>query len=119
MPLFGIVDGLNDLPTFAPVCRLICAENVALVGPSNVVTPPAGIAFVMFPWTLTVGLSATTSNLTLQLPSAGIVPPASETLFAPAAAVSVPPQVVDAFGTGATTMPPAAIGLVGCVVDGR
>ena len=50
---------------------------------------------------------------------AGIVPPVSVTLFAPATGTKVPPQVVDPFGIGDTTRPPAATGLVGWVVDGR
>jgi hypothetical protein len=48
--LFAIVVGLNDLPRFAPVCRLISAENEAVVGPSYVETAPSGIVLVMFPW---------------------------------------------------------------------
>src|SRR4030095_12602623 len=108
VPLFAIEVGLNDLARFAPVIRLIAAENDAVGGPSYVLTAPPGIVLVMLPCALTVGDSATTSNTTLQLPSAGIDPPESDTLFAPATAVRIPPQVVDAFGIGETTMPPSA-----------
>ena len=68
---------------------------------------------------VTAGLAATTSKLTWPLPSAGIVPPVSVTLFAPATGTKVPPQVADPPATGETTRPPAATGLVGWVVDGR
>src|SRR5690349_17627554 len=73
---------------------------------------PAGIRLLRL--TAVVRRSvATTSNVTVQLTPVeafgatdGSAPPDSCTLPAPGAAVSVPPQVVDALGTGATVIVP-------------
>ena len=51
------------------------------------------------------GLAAITCTLTVQEPLAGIAPPVSVTDELPASAVTVPPQVLLAFGVGATSTP--------------
>ena len=53
-----------------------------------------------------------TSALTIQVPDGKSVPLAREIVFAPAVAVTTAevPHVVDAFGVGATTILPGAIG---------
>jgi len=65
------------------------------------------------------GAEATTSNFTVQLPFAGIVPPVKLALVAPAFAVTVPPtHVVDELGVGAMASPAGSaslnVALVSC-----
>jgi len=58
------------------------------------------------------GTDAVTSTATVHIPDAAIVPPLNDIDTAPAAAVTVPPQSVVAFGVPATTIEPGIVGNV-------
>jgi hypothetical protein len=57
-------------------------------------------------------VGAVTSTVTVQDPLAAIVPPLKDIDPTPALAVTVPPQLVDVFGVGATTIDPGEVGKV-------
>jgi len=81
----------------------VAVAGVALVEPCAVVTPPAGIVLTCGPTVVPV-----TETLTVQLAPAPTAPPASAKLDAPAAAVTLPPHVVDAFGVAEISFRPEA-----------
>jgi hypothetical protein len=95
--------GEKAFVTTAPVWTVMEPEMAAaLVAPRVLVTPPAPIVLVTAPLNGTVfALRATTSTLIVQLPAAGMLPAESETLVAPAAAVTEPPHELARLGVGA------------------
>ena len=78
--------GAKDLLTLAPGKFVNeAATGSAFVTPLFVVTAPAGIVFVRFPFTVIVALS-----VNVQLPKGGRVPPPKENELAPGAPLRVP-----------------------------
>jgi hypothetical protein len=65
------------------------------------------------------GVADVTSTVTVQVPLAGTVPPESATVPLPANAVTMPPQVVDAFGTPAMTTLTGRLSATATAVSGK
>src|SRR5579859_987322 len=93
----GVGVGVGD---GAGVVTVKVATAGAVLLPLSVFKSPAPTELMKLP-----GLAAITCTLTVQDPLAGIAPPVSVTDELPASAITVPPQVLLAFGVGATTTP--------------
>ena len=92
------VDGENAFDTSGAWRTVSVAWAAVLLGlASAVCTAPAGIVFWKLPLSLVMTFSAS-----VQLPLAGIVPPASDTSMPPGVADTVPPQVLASTGAAAT-----------------
>lgn len=78
----------------------VAVKALVFVIPRLLVMAPAGTLLVK-----EAALDAVTKTVTWQLPLAGMVPPASDTLDAPGTAVTVPPQLVVGLGVAASLTP--------------
>ena len=93
----GVGVGVGD---GAGVVTVKVATAGAVLLPLSVFKSPAPKELMKLP-----ALAAITCTLTVQEPLAGIAPPVSVTDELPASAITVPPQVLLAFGVGATSTP--------------
>src|SRR5581483_7945898 len=101
----GVGDGVGvGVGLGAGVLTVRVATAGAVLLPLSVFRSPAPMELMKLP-----GFAAVTCTLTVQEPLAGIAPPVSVTDEPPASAVTVPPQVVLAFGVGATSTPVGSV----------
>lgn len=96
-PFARMGDGANALA----IAGGSTAVSVSVAGVSSPV-PPSVVVTMPLTFVCTPPAVAVTSTDTVQALLAGIVPPVSVTVVAPAAGTQVPPQVVLAFGVAAT-----------------
>jgi hypothetical protein len=99
----GVGDGVGvgvGVGLGAGVETVRVATAGAVLSPLSVFRSPAPMELIKLP-----GLAAVTCTLTVQELLAGIAPPLSVTDELPASAITVPPQVLLAFGVGATSTP--------------
>ena len=115
VPCAAIVAGANVLAivTFGRFTTVsVAVAGPGLVEPCVVESAPVGIVFTYAPAT-----SLVTFTVTVHVAPAPRLPPESATFVSPALALTVPaPQVVDAFGVGAT-LTPAGSASVNCMPE--